>query len=70
MQTITITMPSKTHALRFMQWLDNQGEQDYFQACEDVEVAAIDVFHYNYDHFTIRGELLPKEEKDTDNEEV
>lgn len=46
--TLTISFPDDEILEAFMSWLDNQGEQDYFQYVGDADVPSVGYFRYDY----------------------
>ena len=52
---IVITFETPGQAKAFMQWLDSQGEQSYFDFIKETELPGVNRFDYNYSHKQIIG---------------
>lgn len=50
METVTITFPDVETAKDFMIWLDNLGEQYYFQFLKDNDLPIINRLDYSHFH--------------------
>lgn len=58
---VTFTFPSKDLAEEFMNWLDGQGEQQYWEDMEMQDKQMVK-FNYNYRFLFIETELMENEQ--------
>jgi hypothetical protein len=64
MKEVLIKFETEAQASEFMTWLDNSGEQEYFEQVEyvDNEKDICDKFDYDYQNNIINGSTIKEKE--------